>query len=59
MQQELNNKIQVLMKKAEEGKTHDERKGKKSKDSHIPNSLADNIKTKEQADAFMLLLRSL
>ena len=58
MDKEINKKIQVLMQKAGEGKAY-EKKDKKITDSHIPNSLADNIKTKEQANAFMLLLKNL
>lgn len=58
MNQDINKKIQVLMQKAEEGKAY-EKKDKKITDTHIPNSLADNIKTKEQGQTFMLLLRSL
>lgn len=58
MQQELTKKIQVLMQKAEEGKAY-EKKEKKITESNIPNSLADNIKTQEQANAFMLLLKNL
>lgn len=59
MKEDVNKKVQVLMQKAKESKTHKTGNEKEKTQSGIPNSLADHIKTQEQAKSFMTLLNSL
>ena len=56
MKEQVFQKIQVLIDKAKDAGKQDE---SSVKSTYTVNSLADNIKTKEQADAFKKLLRSL
>jgi len=58
MDKSIEQKIQVLTQKAKEEKAA-ENSRKQQIDSNIPNSLAEHIKTPEQAKTFMLLLNSL
>jgi|GEM_PF-6390725 phage shock protein A len=55
MKDKVIQKIQELTKKAKEAKTDSQPK----KISYGVNSLSDNIKTKEQADTFKKILKSL
>ena len=57
MNESINKKIEVLTQKAKEEK--DKKSEKIKKQSTVPNSLADHIKTEEQAKSFMILLKSL
>jgi len=60
MDKKITQKIQVLIDKAKEGKTYTDSKGDATTlQSNVTNSLADNIKTKEQAKSFMTLLQAL
>ena len=58
MEKAIQQKIRALTKKATRGKVAGNLK-RKQLDSNMPNSLADHIKTAEQARIFMLLLNSL
>jgi hypothetical protein len=60
MDKEIDKKIQVLTQKAKEtnAKAPQDQKNL-APDSNIPNSLAEHIKTKEQAKSFITLLNSL
>lgn len=58
MNEDINKKMQLILKKAKEGK----KKAKSDNSivqSGIANSLADHIKTQEQAQTFMTLLKAL
>ena len=61
MKEDILKKIQVLANKVQlEGIKKEERKfDKKTVQSNSPNSLADNIKTEQQANTFMTLLKAL
>jgi hypothetical protein len=48
-----------LIEKAKRGELAGDRDKKKEKTHWAPNSLADTIKTQEQADLFMKILKSL
>lgn len=54
MDKNLKKKIDALIRQAKENKTPVEQTSQV-----FPNSLADHIKTEEQARAFMLLLKNL
>lgn len=56
MNDSVNKKIEVLTQKAKE---EGNKKEKDKKQSNLPNSLAEHIKTEQQAKNFMLLLKSL
>lgn len=58
MEKAIQQKIRALTQKATRGKVAGNLK-RKQMDSNIPNSLADHIKTAEEAKTFMLLLNSL
>lgn len=60
MNKEIDKKIQVLTQKAKETTANAlQDPNSLALDSNIPNSLADQIKTKEQAKSFVTLLNSL
>ena len=56
MKDNIEKKIEALINKAKENAHTGKIEVKK--DSNFPNSLSDKIKTKEEAKAFMLLLKS-
>lgn len=56
MKEQVLQKIQVLAAKAKGVKKHDEQK---AKNAYTSNSLAENIKSKEQAETFKKLLKAL
>lgn len=59
MNKEIEQKIQVLMQRVKGEKTSGKNIERKDISSNIHNSLAENIKTKEQAKSFMTLVRAL
>ena len=59
MNKEIEEKIQVLMQRAKGEKQSGNNNQGKNVSSNIHNSLAENIKTKEQAKTFMTLVRAL
>jgi len=59
MNQQVEKKVQVLMRKAKENKHYKKGKEGKKKQSQLPNSLADQLKTEDQAKSFLILLDAL